>query len=432
MKFIAPHNGQLLARKQLSIIPLVSLALSSAGGAVRAQDVNQLRETLTKRSAALETSGTKWAVTQRQQAASLSEQRKQDIARQIAIQADRDASRQAAKLHKPVDPASFKKAIEQEQTGALNAASGAPWTMSSEYTLTRNNGDVLLTGTQLMSDHTTKLLFNQTYHDGWACFETVPLSPQGVSKPTTQIYATPGKAQLYRSPIIGALDVLPEEICLLSGSNLLERSDVDWRLQSTPAGSSRDRVVVGEVRTGEFSPYRLTIVLSAEHGMAPASIVAQSEWPGSPLGNWTAIMSVAKWSRANGIWSAEDASTAETAPNWSRERKWHRSGTADVPNSLLALKKGDAIADHRLQGDALRYKDVFNTKQEDVTKVVTYGWNGKVPDISELEKIRAENLERLGAAHPMKAWLFIPGLLTVTAGVALSRVRLRKSQSTAS
>jgi hypothetical protein len=143
-------------------------------------------------------------------------------------------------------------------------------------------------------------------------------------------------------------------------------------------------------------------------------------------------MTVAKWSRTNGIWSAEDASTAETAPNWSRERKWHQAGTADVPTGLLVLKKGDAIADHRLQGDALRYKDVFNTKQEDVTKVVTYGWNGKVPDIAELEKIRAQNLERLGAAHPMKAWLFVPGLLTVTIGVALSRVRLRKSQSTAS
>lgn len=308
----------------------------------------------------------------------------QQFVQRAAVTQPRDAEREAHQA-------------AQRFIDAMNIASAAR-SYQTPYYITRLSGDLYVWG--LDEIHTPEGLgfsaCTVRYTDGygirfdpWAKLQGHTVTAQDVLSgrsrllPAARVWAAPGHAANYRS-FERPMDLTPEVLCLVAVRNPLSLYGASWSVDRT---NGRIISLSAHVEKGNKSPFRVCLTLDKQRGMALSRVAVT--YLGMKGGEEYVV---SRWGQRAGIWIPLRVEEKQWDDDQRIQRLWQLKQVIP-PQKNASVPLGFWVQDMRLLGPFGTDNDVATQADE----IVGYKWNGRLPEISELQAMRHQTN---GASHP--------------------------------
>jgi len=284
--------------------------------------------------------------------------------------------------HGVTDEAQIKRDTQTATESVMTAMKGGSVAYSNVWSFRRDGSPLLLSGTvQTFYGFTGTY---QHFYDGPAAltrFVSAHFSVGDVTMPPQHpvAYKTSGDS-LYYEPLSSGLDLNPEHLALLLGTNPLLLRGLTWTVQSqTPTA-----LTLKSHFTSGYTGHNIQMTLAVKSGYAPTEIVVRRS---SVTERWTA----AHLRRYNDVWVSDKVLYFYNAPGFSfTAQTWTlQTLTPSVPIDF-PIPATQPVWDYRLVGADLperMFSHIGIQRDLNAQKVRRYAWPGHFLPEAELTKM---------------------------------------------
>ena len=280
------------------------------------------------------------------------------------------------------DEAQIKRDTQTATESVMTAMKGGSVAYSNIWSFQRDGSPLLLSGTvQTFYGFTGTY---QHFYDGPAALTrsvSAHFSAGNVTMPPQHAvaYKTSGNS-LYYEPLSSGLDLEPEHLALLLGTNPLLLRGMTWTVQSqTPTVLT----LKSHFATG-YTGNSIQMTLAAKSGYAPTEIVVQSS---GRTERWTA----AHLRLYKGIWVSDKVTYFENVPRSSfTAQTWTLQTLAPSVPIAFSIPATQPVWDYRLVGADLperTFSHIGMQRDLNAAKVRRYAWPGQFLPEAALTKM---------------------------------------------
>ncbi len=319
-----------------------------------------------------------------------------------------------------IDEAKIKHDVQDSVQNIMTALQGGAVAYTNVWSFQRDGSTALISGTT-QSFNGFISTFRQFYDkDSAVTVFDDNHSVKGLALPklTPIAWRTSGESISYPVSSSASLDLSPEHLVFLLGSNPLSLRGLDWKLQSQSPAS----LVLNSIFNVEHTTYSIRMILAVKNGFAPSEIVVQS---GHNVERYTA----SSFRRYKDTWIGDRVEYSKDAPGFVRVAQvWNLQSLTASPPIEFKIAGHEFVRDFRLVGPDLSSTalDKAGMRQDSrFGKIVYYQWPGHFPSDEEVKQIYQK--QHPGEATPdpksSASLPFVGGLLCLVGGVWMFKRR---------
>jgi hypothetical protein len=313
-----------------------------------------------------------------------------------------------------------EREARQAAAAFASAIEPRPVQFTSDYWVTRRDENICVEGdAPVLSPASTGVCRSEiTYSEGIA----LEFNPRvevggriydathyrlGDPIPSARIWRTEGHAIYYRGVNL-PLDLTPEVLTLVAAGDPTRMYGAQWSMIGQQAISVS---LLAHVSRGNAAPFRVRVNLDRTKDLAPRGVEV------SYVGRQGAeSYTVREWKLFQGVWIPMLVEETQKNDAVVRKRLWKlKNIVAARECSTSRIPQDFPVRDLRLLGDYATDDDLVRK----TNLVVSYGWNGRVPTLQELQdRQKQQALQDSGMQRDRHVvWRIIPPLLLITIGV---------------
>ncbi len=314
------------------------------------------------------------------------------------------------------DNARIKRDIEFNTRSVMTALKGGSVAYTNVWSFQRDGAGTLVSGT---TQQFTGFVgtFRQVYdgNDAMTVFDESHSSTDGSPLPTIHPVAwrTSGESIYFPASSSANLELSPEHLACLLGSNPLALRGLQWTLRSqTPT-----ELVLNSSFLDEHTPCTIQMTLAPKNGFAPSEIIVQSR---GSVERFTA----SHFRLYKSIWVSDVVSYFKDAPRFVRESQvWRLQSLTPSTSIEVKIASSQPVRDFRLLGPDLSSRTLDRAgmrANKQFGKILQYRWTGHFPSEQELKQLYQKENPGEGLADPDQSTATPPGLNTPAARASLT------------
>ena len=306
------------------------------------------------------------------------------------------------------DPKDRRDFVAQSVKDDMIVFDGVHFSATSQWQFRRTPSMISVAG-QSDGINNLKIMYNQTYSDGWGAVINTGTNYPGSHTYPPMIWAASGSAAYVNCPFQNQLDVQPEQFAMLMGLDPLKMYGARWELTNSDGSYVHLR---SEVDSSNISPVEISLTLDANRGYAPSQIEICN--PGKRISISFTALSYRKFS---GVWICDKADyEAKQSRNLTKKASWELQTVASTSTLQTDIKPGESVEDYRLLGDGAKASDVLKAVLPGGARPIQYRWPGHLPSLSELNSLRAP-LNNVSSASPITVATLATGIALVLCAI---------------
>lgn len=269
------------------------------------------------------------------------------------------------------DEARIKRDVQQNVQNLMAGLKGGSVAYSNNWSFQRDGSPLLVSGS-VQTFYGFTATYRQFY-DGTAALTLCDYAHFSVGDATMPpqhavVYKTSGDS-LYYEPLSSGLDLKPEHLALLLGTNPLLLRGLTWTVQSqTPTA-----LTLKSRFTTSYTPYSIQMTLAVKSGYAPTEIVVRRS---GVTERWT----TAHLRRYAGVWVSDKVLYFHNAPgSVFAAQTWTLQTLAPSVPIAFPIPATQPVWDYRLVGADLperMFSQIGMQRDLNAQKVRRYAWPG--------------------------------------------------------
>lgn len=369
-----------------------------------------------QRERGLDQSTFKWQVTQDVTVADPSAKSETIVLKQAAEEARRDAAKQGI-----TDQQAVEKFMQQRVSDVSDMERGYSITTTKLWQIIRNPNIILASG-EMQNSPSYAGGFHEYYGQKFGIFVNDygkgVATGESVSTLSPKVWGCSDDCAYFRNPFQDGLDLTPEDLAVLAGTNPLALYGAKWKvLAETPTTV----VLAAEVRQHGNDPSSLQLTLDKSHSNAPSRLESQ----GSGDLKWSSTVRVTGFVKHAGGWISEAVDSTYDQSTQIVKRRWKLQSVEVSKPIDVTISRKIRVSDYRLLGENLSPESVTLASVNHDRRIASYTWPGHLPSLEQLKIISKQNLSSSVTSRnlAMASLPVLGGVLCLVGGIWMFKRR---------